>query len=196
MMMSSNDSEGELADQLALPRRLDLEAAERLRAPDQLVRRRVVPRHLGLVLDVDVHPVDPGHLSDRMRHRRLHPDPEHVELEQPEVLDVLLVELAHRVAEEARLDRGAVEQRGVGQQHAARMHGDVPRQPVELLDQREEQVEAGLPASRIDRSSGSSCMAMRASRARMCGNALAIWSISPDGMPSAAPTSRIACRTR
>ena len=89
-------------------------------------------------------PADPGHLGDGMRHRRLHPDAEHVELEQPEVLDVLLVELAHRVAEEARLDGRPVEQRGIGQQHAARVHGDVPRQPVELLDQLEQQVEAAV----------------------------------------------------
>jgi error-prone DNA polymerase len=53
-----------------------------------------------------------------------------------------------------------------------------------------------LPASREARSSGRSRSASCTSRARMCGNALAIWSISPGGMPSAAPTSRIACRTR
>ncbi len=48
----------------------------------------------------------------------------------------------------------------------------------------------------LARSSGSSRSATRASRARMCGNALAIVSISSGGMPSAAPTSRTACRTR
>ena len=76
-----------------------------------------------------------------MRHRRLHPDAEHVELEQPELLDVVLVELAHREAGVRRLDRGAVEQRGVGEQHPAGVHRDVARQPVEPLDEAEEQVE-------------------------------------------------------
>ena len=46
------------------------------------------------------------------------------------------------------------------------------------------------------RSSGRSASAARASRARMCGNALAKASISPGGRPSAAPTSRTAWRTR
>ena len=36
--------------------------------------------------------------GDRMGHRGLHPDAEDVELEQAEVLDVVLVELAHREA--------------------------------------------------------------------------------------------------
>ena len=52
-------------------------------------------------------------------------------LSSPSVLDVVLVELAHREAEPARLDRGAVEQRGVGEQDAARVQRDVAGQPVE-----------------------------------------------------------------
>ena len=92
--------------------------------------------------------VDPAHLVDRVRHRRLHPDAEHVELEQAELLDVVLVELAHREAQPAGLDRGAVEQRGVGQQHPARVQRDVPRQPVEPRDQPEQQVELAARQSR------------------------------------------------
>ena len=90
-------------------------------------------------------------LGDGVGHRGLHPDAEHVELEQAEVLDVLLVELAHRVAQGAALHRGAVEQGAVGEQHPARVHRDVAGQPVEALHQPEEQVEAaplpgrGLP---------------------------------------------------
>ncbi len=137
----------ELADQLALPRRLDLEAAEGAGRLDQLERLGVVERHLGLVVEVDERvvgrAVDPADLLDRVRHRGLHPDAEHVELEQAELLDVVLVELAHREAQPARLDRGAVEQRGVGEQHAARVQRDVPRQPVEPLDEPEQQVELG-----------------------------------------------------
>ena len=76
-----------------------------------------------------------------MGHRRLHPDAEHVELEQAEVLDVVLVELAHREPREARLDRGPVEQGRVGEQHPTRVYGDVAGQPVEPLHQPEHQVE-------------------------------------------------------
>ena len=147
-------------------------------------------------VEVDVLAVDPLHLLDGVGHRRLHPDAEHVELEQPELLDVVLVELAHREAQEAGLDRRAVEQRAVGQQHPARVQRDVPRQPVEPLDQAKQQVEPlGLPRP-LDRSSGRSRIAARTWLARMCGNALASASISPGGIPSAAPTSRMACRAR
>src|ERR1700709_634015 len=47
-------------------------------------------------------------LVHRVRDRRLHPDAQQVQLEQPQLLDVVLVELAHRVAQVAVLDRGAV----------------------------------------------------------------------------------------
>ncbi len=49
---------------------------------------------------------------------------------------------------------------------------------------------------RTSRSSGSSARAVRASRARMCGKALASRSTVAGSMDRAAPTSRIACRTR
>ena len=136
--------EAGLADQLALAGRLDLEDPEGLGRGDQLVGRRVVERHLRLVVEVDLEAVDALDLGDRVGHRGLHPDAEHVELEQAEVLDVVLVELAHREAGEAGLDRGAVEQGGVGEQHAARVHGDVAGQPVEPLDELEHQVEPGV----------------------------------------------------
>jgi hypothetical protein len=132
-------------------------------------------------------------------HRRLHPDAEHVELEQPELLDVVLVELAHREAQPAGLDRGAVQQRAVRQQHPARVQRDVPRQAVEPLDQAQQQVDAAgvlALASPLARSSGRSRMAARTWLARMCGNALASASTSPGGRPSAAPTSRTPCRAR
>ena len=70
----------------------------------------------------------PGRTScDGVGHRRLHPDAEDVELEQAHRLDVVLVELAHREARPARLDRRAVEQRAVGEHHAARVQRDVAR---------------------------------------------------------------------
>ena len=131
----------ELADELALARALDLEAAEGVRGPDQPERRLVVERHLLTVVEVDAHLLDPADLVDGMGHRGLHPDAEDVELEQPERLDVVLVELTHRKADPARLDRGAVEQPGVGQDHPARVEGDVSGQSVEPLDEVEHEVE-------------------------------------------------------
>ena len=109
--------------------------------------------------------LDPLDLGDRVGHRGLHPDAEHVELEQAEVLDVLLVELAHRVAQEALLHRGAVEQGAVGEQHPARVHRDVPRQPVEALHQPEEHVEgAPLPGRRLPRHPGGAQLGQVAQR--------------------------------
>ena len=133
-----------LADQLALARRLDLEDAERLRGADHGVGVGVVEGHLHLVVEVDLDLVDPLDLRHRVCHRGLHPDAEHVELEQPEVLHVVLVELTHREAGVRRLDRGAVEQGRVGEQHAAGVHRDVAWQPVEPLHQLEEEVEPGI----------------------------------------------------
>ena len=98
----------------------------------------VVVGHLRLVVEVDPLPRDPFDLGDGVRHRRLHADAEDVELEEAQGLDVVLVELAHREAEPARLDRGAVEEPGVGQDDPARVEGDVPRQAVERLDEVEE----------------------------------------------------------
>lgn len=134
---------GELADQLALPGRLDLEAAQGAGRLHQRVGVGVVQGHLLPVVEVDPDPVHALDLVDRVRHRRLHTDAEHVELEQPHLLDVLLVELAHREAQPAGLHRRAVEQGGAGQDHAAGVHGDVPRQAVERLDQLEQQLHPG-----------------------------------------------------
>lgn len=75
------------------------------------------------------------------------------------------------------------------------MHGDTAREGVEALDQLPElPVLLLLPASSL--SSGSSSSAARASRARMCGKDLATRSISAGSMDRAAPTSRMAWRTR
>ena len=144
VMMSSNESSPDLPTSSRWPGRLDLEDPEGLGRGDHLVGRGVVERHLCVVVEVDLEPVGAPDLGDRVGHRGLHPDAEHVELEQPEVLDVVLVELAHREAGEASLDRGAVEQRGVGEQHPAGVHGDVAREPVEPLDEPEHQVEPGV----------------------------------------------------
>ena len=148
----------ELADQFALPGRLDLEAAEGVRGADHPEGGFVVERD-GVQLDPpgagfevadtvrmptcagSVGPVHPDHFVQRVGHRRLHPDTEHVELEQADVLDIVLVELAHREPEPAGFDRGAIEQPGVREHHPAGVQRDVPGQPVEPLYQVEEQVE-------------------------------------------------------
>ena len=180
MMRSSKVSGANLPTSSRWPGRLDLEHAEGVGDADQpegRPRRRAGRRRgrsgrcwgrgtgVRLVASPDapglrrVRAVDPGDLVEGVGHRRLHPDPEDVELEQAELLDVVLVELAHREPQPARLDRGAVEQAGVGQDHPARVQGDVPGQPVEPLDQVEEQVEPGgqpgrRPAARAARASG------------------------------------------
>ena len=123
---------GELADELALAGRLDLEAAQGARGLHERVGTRVIEGHS---IEFDALAVDALDLADRVGESRLHAYAEHVELEQAELLDVVLVELAHRVALGARLDRGAIEQGGVGEQHPARVHGDMPREPVEGLDE-------------------------------------------------------------
>ena len=110
-MRSSKRLGPELADELALARALDLEHAQGAGGADQLVGGGVVVRHLRLVVEVDVLARDPRDLGDGVGHRRLHPDAEDVELEEAQGLDVVLVELAHREPQPARLDRGAVEQR-------------------------------------------------------------------------------------
>ena len=105
--------------------------------------------HLALVVEVDLDAGGAADQLDGVGHRGLHADAEHVELEQAELLDVVLVELAHREPREARLDGGAVEQGGVGEQYPARVDGDVAGQPVEPLDETEHQVEPlGVDAAR------------------------------------------------
>ena len=141
VMMSPNESIPDLPTSSRWPGDSIWKQPRVCERADQREGLLVVERHLRLVVEVDLDAVDPLDLGDRVRHRRLHPDAEHVELEQAEVLDVVLVELAHREPGEAGLDRGPVEQRGVGEQHPAGVHRDVPGQPVEPLGEPEEQAE-------------------------------------------------------
>ncbi len=144
-MMSAKVSGPNLPTSSRWPGRLDLEAPQRVGRADEPEGAVVVERHARAVVEVDLHGVDPGDLVDGVRHRRLHADAEDVELEQPHRLDVVLVELAHREPQPARLDGRAVEQRRVGQHDPAGVQGDVPGQGVEPLDVLEEQVEALVP---------------------------------------------------
>ena len=144
-MMSSNESMPDLPTSSRWPGDSIWKQPRVFALRDHVERPRVVEGHLLLVVEVDAHPLEPLDLVDGVRHRRLHPDAEHVELEQAEVLDVVLVELAHREPGVRRLHRGPVEQGRVGEQHAAGVHGDVPGQTVEPLDEPEQQVEPLLP---------------------------------------------------
>ena len=56
---------------------------------------------------------------------RLHAYAEHIEFEQPHVLDVVFVEMTHAIPGSAGFDRSAIEQCGIGEHHPARMHGDI-----------------------------------------------------------------------
>ena len=83
----------------------------------------------------------------------------------------------------ARLDRGAVQQRAVGQHHAARVQRDVAGQPVEPLDEVEQQVEPRVRPGRWPAARAARRWRCGRRGRRMCGNALAIASTSPGGMP-------------
>ncbi len=83
-------------------------------------------------------------LGQGMGHRRLHPDAQHVELEQADVLHVVLVELAHRETAVAGFQWSAFAQRRVAQDHPAGVQGDVSGQSVEGLDQLEEEVQTAF----------------------------------------------------
>ena len=199
MMRSSKRLGAELADQLALARATRSGSSPRvLGRADQLVRSRSSSSGTCASSSRSIcDPVDPLDLGDGVRHRRLHPDAEHVELEQAEVLDVVLVELAHREAQPAGLDRGAVEQRGVGQQtpHGCRaMCRGRPSSRSTRSNSRSSRglVEAAGCAARAARAMALPGVAGADVRERL-GDRV---DLAAAACPSAAPTSRTACRTR
>ena len=128
----------ELLEQLALSRRLDLEATEGVGGADQLEGRLVVERD---PIEIDLLAGGPGDLIDRMTHRREHAHPEDVELQVAERLDVVLVGLDHAVTARAALQRHPLHQVMAGKHDAARVQRDVPREPVEPFGHPEQQVE-------------------------------------------------------
>ena len=130
----------ELLEQLALARRLDLEAAERVRGADQLERRDVVGRD---PVQVDLLTGGPRDLVQRVAHRREHPDAQDVEFQVAQQLDVVLVGLDHPVTVRAPLERHPVDQLVVRQDDAARVQRDVTREAVQPLGHAEQQLELG-----------------------------------------------------
>jgi hypothetical protein len=79
-----------------------------------------------------------------VRHGGLHADAEDVELEQTQVLHVVLVELAHRVAAQGAFGGRPVAEGGIGEDDSARVQGDVPGQPVEALHEGEQHLQLGV----------------------------------------------------
>ncbi len=126
----------EPADEIALAGGLDLEAAERLGGADQLVGGRVRRALTDGAVEIDALAGGAFDLGERVRHGGLHPHAQHIELEQPQVLHVVLVELRHGEPLAAGGDDGgAGAQRTVGEQHTAGVHGDAARQRVQRLHQ-------------------------------------------------------------
>ena len=139
----------ELADELALAGRLDLEAAEGVGGADHLVGGAVVQ---GDPLEVDPLPRGALHLVEGVGDRGLHAHAEDVELEEAHRVHVVLVELAHGQTHPGGLHGGAVQQACIGEDDAAGVHGDVAGQAVQALGEVDEQVElvASLTAAGVD----------------------------------------------
>ena len=135
---------GHLPDQLALSRRLDLEAAQGVGGADHLVGGRVIQGHL---LQVHGLPRGPFDLLQGVGDGGLHPHSEHVQFEHAHGVHVVFVELAHGQPDSRGLDGSAVQQGGIPQDHSAGVHGDVPGQPVQALGQVHQQVQLLLSLS-------------------------------------------------
>ena len=85
---------------------------------DEFERRLIIEWN---AIKLDLLTIDPLDLAERISHRGLHPDPEHIEFEQAEFLDIVLIELAHRKSAPTCFNRRAIEQGGIGEQHTAGM---------------------------------------------------------------------------
>jgi len=130
----------ELAHQFALTRGLDLKAAQRLGVIDHVVGLGIIERRQGIDVGDGLLAAAASDLLQAVGHRRLHAYPEDVQLEQAHVLDVVLVELAHREAAEAGLQRRAVAQRPIRQDDSAGVQGQMPGQTIQRLHQVEQHV--------------------------------------------------------
>ena len=133
---------------------------------DQPERRLVVVRHASSSIrpSVEVEPAPrapstrrPGDLVDGVRHRRLHPDPEDVELEQPHLPRRRPCRTGSSGTPSQLASTGVRSSSAASEmQHAAGVQRDVAGQAVEPLDEVEEHGEPLGARSREARSSGSS----------------------------------------
>ena len=165
-------SGGELADEFALSRGFDLEAAQGVGGADELEGGFVVERDqcevdgsvgFDVVRDLSVLPspvasclgdglcvgVEALDFFQGVGDGRLHAHPQHVELEHAHGVHVVLVELAHGQGQPAGFHGGAVAQVCVGEDDAAGVHGDVAGQPVEAFGEVHEQVELFFGAEAV-----------------------------------------------
>ena len=126
---------------LHLGARLDLEDADRVRVLDLAEHRLVVERD---AREVDRRPVQARDLLDAVLDRGQHPEPEQVDLEEAGVGARVLVPLAELAPRHRRRLHGdELDERPRGDDHAARMLRDVPRQPGDLAGEELE----GAPAA-------------------------------------------------
>jgi hypothetical protein len=135
-------------DQVHLARRLELEQAHGVRGLDEFEGEPVVEVDVVGVVEVELAAGGAADLGDGVRHRRLHPHPQDVELEQSEVFDVLLVGLHHRVAARGGLHRQPPQQTRVGQDDAAGVHGVSAGQRIQPLGQLPQRPELPRPSSK------------------------------------------------
>lgn len=130
-------------------RGLELEQTHGVRGLDEFEGEPVVEVDVVGVVEVDLAAGGAADLGDGVRHRRLHPHAQDVELEQSEVFDVLLVGLHHRVAARGGLHRQPLQQTRVGQDDAAGVHGVAAGQRVQPLGQLPQRPELPGPGGKL-----------------------------------------------
>lgn len=135
--------------QVLLARGLELEQAHSVRGLDEFEGKPVVEVDVVGVVEIELAAGGAADLGDGMCHRRLHPHPQDVELEQSEVFDVLLVGLHHRVAARGGLHRQPLQQTRVGQDDAAGVHGVAAGQRVQAFGQLPQRPELPGPGGKL-----------------------------------------------
>ena len=134
-----------LGERLHLGPALDLEDADRV---GRLEHREDLRDVLGQPVEVEADRAVVLDELERLVHRGEHPEPEQVELDELERLDVALVELDDDPVDHRRpLDRRDVDERRRGHQHPARVDRQVAREAVDPGAE----LEPALPVGEADR---------------------------------------------
>ena len=172
---------------------LDLERADRVRALDVVVDRRVVE---GDPREVDHLVVRARDLLDAVLDRGEHPEAEQVDLEEARVRAGVLVPLAQLApGHRRRLHGDELDQRPCRDDHPARVLRDMAWQPRDLSGGARKTRASASTRAHAGRRGAARPPPPRASRSsRPRGRASR--SSSANGRPSALPTSRIAPRER